>query len=152
VSTGSEEWELLDINADGFPDLVVTGEMNAFGHGVFGLNYNPYWKVFFNLGNGFDSLAFNWKIPYGGQITNGIQRGYFYTDGIAYKSNEWDLGSRSWALIDLNGDRRPDFVSTGIKSLQQQSPLEGPLEYSSTAGSIRNPFGGRHSRISQSGG
>ncbi len=45
--TGSDGWSVLDMNGDGFLDLVVMSQRNANGYMVeFSPNNNSYWKVY----------------------------------------------------------------------------------------------------------
>ncbi|MCB0430938.1 MAG: T9SS type A sorting domain-containing protein [Flavobacteriales bacterium] len=45
---GDQGWALLDMNGDGKTDLVVHSEGNGSTRDVYGVDVNPYWKVYLN--------------------------------------------------------------------------------------------------------
>ena len=105
---GSQSWVVMDMNADGRPDIVVYEEKQTGGIGVFSPNANPYWKVYLNTGTGFSQTATNWALPAGGEKYNGINYSFH---AISYDvSSADDLGSQSWVVMDMNGDGRPDIA------------------------------------------
>lgn len=109
-SLNSQNWNLMDINADGKPDLVVTSEnLTANTSTLFGTASNPYWKVFNNTGSGFSTAASNWAVPVGG-LKNGANLG-FYLAGFS-NSSSYSLNSQNWNVMDMNGDSKPDLVVT----------------------------------------
>ncbi len=101
VATGTRWWSTFDINGDGRPDLVQTGDPTRSGGYVFNANTpTAAWRVFLNTGTGFSSTPTMWTVPNIG-LTDGP-----YTTNIA-------TGTRWWSTFDIDGDRRPDLVQTG---------------------------------------
>jgi hypothetical protein len=99
VSGGIQQWTTLDIDGDGRPDLVQTGDP-AHASTVFGNTTAPYWQVYKNTGTGFAASPTMWAVPASGT-----------TDGF-YAANQ-DLGNQAWFVEDMNGDGKPDLVQTG---------------------------------------
>ncbi|MFO0627969.1 MAG: FG-GAP-like repeat-containing protein [Polyangiales bacterium] len=98
---GVRWWSLLDLNGDGRPDLVQTGDPARSGGYVFGAGTStPTWRVFLNTGTGFATTATSWPVP-----NIGLSDGP-YTTNIA-------TGTRWWSTLDLDGDGRPELVQTG---------------------------------------
>ncbi len=110
---GSEIWDFMDIDGDELEDLVVTSEKQTDGWYAYQPDDHPYWRVFLNRGNGFDTTAFHWPIPYGGRRSSGTLKGFVNTQDNAIYNDE--INSHNWILRDLNADLRPDFVLTGKK-------------------------------------
>jgi len=101
LANGTRWWTLADMNGDGRPDLVQTGDPARTGGYVFGAGTaTPTWRVFRNTSTGFATTATAWAVP-----NIGLNDGP-YTASIA-------AGTRWWATLDLNGDRRADLVQTG---------------------------------------
>jgi hypothetical protein len=96
--------DVVDVNGDGAPDLVVTDRCDPGGGGAVG---EDYWEVHLNNGAGFDVQPVQWSIP--GRVYNG-------DESFDLLRNEQDCGGRGGAaqpatdLIDLDGDDLPDFV------------------------------------------
>jgi RHS repeat-associated protein len=88
--------DFLDLNGDGRPDLVRTGNWT---------NTNKRWQVHFNRGPTavpmFDTTATNWPAPIGC-----IEK---RTKLIAPELNQAASWTK-WALFDMDGDGRPDLV------------------------------------------
>ena len=89
-------WRTLDLNGDGRPDLIDTYD-SAAGT-VWGGDGTAYWKVYLNSGTGFSRTAIEWPVP-----SRGLNVGYHQIDLYV---------SPYWRTQDLNGDGRPDLIST----------------------------------------
>jgi len=106
-AAGTQSWDIVDINGDGKPDLVVTGAVGLqFGAGT----NNTNWQVYLNTGTGFSNTATTWNTPTGGTILGGNPEGFAFTSGTAVTGQ--DNFSASWSLIDMDGDGKPDLVVT----------------------------------------
>lgn len=150
---GSQSWTVMDMNGDGKTDLVVYAEKQSSGIGVFSLSSNPHWKVYLNTGSGFSSSATDWALPAGGQKINGINRSFRGLANTAYSSD--DIGSQSWALMDVDGDSKPDLVvyaenqSAGVRVFGTSSSrywkvyLNTGTGFSATATTWSLPTGGK---------
>ncbi len=148
IGSGDYQWELVDINGDGKPDLVITSVLNSSRVAIeSGQGSSPYWSVYFNTGNGFSTTATNWPTPTGGQ---GYQ-GFYATSGTGIGSGDYQ-----WELVDINGDGKPDLVVTSvlnssrvpIESGQGSSPywsvyLNTGNGFSTTATTWPTPTGGQ---------
>jgi hypothetical protein len=105
---GSQSWAIMDMNGDSKVDVVVYNEKQGGGFGVYSPSSNPYWKVYLSTGSGFSTTATNWALPPGGEKYNGASYSF---RNIAYTVNSSDdSGSQSWAVMDMNGDSKPDVV------------------------------------------
>ena len=104
ANVGYRYWNLLDVNGDGKPDLVHTGDTTK-SQQVWDVSGSPYWKVYLNIGTGFGAVM-NWPVP-----QNGAYEGVFATD---------TFGSRYWATIDMDADGKPDLVQTADPTKGQQ--------------------------------
>ena len=93
-ATAGRSWALVDLDGDGRPDLVWTGDPASGA--VFGNGAAPHWQVYRNEGTGFAAAPFRWSVP----AADDLAQGYAATSG------------RTYALVDLDGDHLPDLVIT----------------------------------------
>jgi glutamine amidotransferase-like uncharacterized protein len=106
ISTDSKDFQIaeirhavVDMNGDKKPDLVDTENQSSEGFDDVFLNGSQkYWKVYFNTGSGFSAAATQWNIP------------------ISTDSNDFQIAEIRHAVVDMNGDRKPDFVDTENQS------------------------------------
>lgn len=111
-------WALLDLDADGWSDIVITGRSKYPKFIVHGFPNNPYWEVYRGGPEGFVEPALVWMVPQGGGAETGFAgtaAGIFGEAKIA--------GDQSWALIDVDGDKKLELVVTG----QLSDPTQGPV-------------------------
>jgi hypothetical protein len=94
-------WTLVDIDGDKKPDFVFTAPVDPDLDGQqHGMPMAPHWEVYLNTGSGFAASATRWDTP-----TNPTGAGFFATTGD-------DYFEAYWALLDLDGDDKPDLVWT----------------------------------------
>lgn len=109
---GSQGWDLMDMNGDKKPDLVVTSNMISMGYvqQLGFANAAPHWDVYLNNGSGFNTTPQAWATQSGGYIYNTQVYGY---NTLHYNMSYSEAnGSQSWLVMDINGDDKPDFVIT----------------------------------------
>ncbi|MFN8628237.1 MAG: toxin TcdB middle/N-terminal domain-containing protein [Candidatus Binatia bacterium] len=87
--------DFFDLNGDGLPDVVDT-----CGYAT---GSNPYWRVYFNRGNGFATDHYNWRSVAG--LIRHHDTGGAHPGGKTY-----------WDTFDIDGDGIPDFVDFGDAS------------------------------------
>ncbi|MBL0048692.1 MAG: T9SS type A sorting domain-containing protein [Bacteroidetes bacterium] len=123
-SLNSQNWNVMDMNGDNKPDLVVTSEnLTANTSTVFSPSSNPYWKVYLNTGSGFSTIANNWAVPVGG-LKNGANNVGFYLTGF-YTAASYSLHSQNWNVTDINADGKPDLVVTSENLTANTSTVFG---------------------------
>lgn len=105
---GSERWFTRDLDGDRRPELIIASEfqpsVNAYEQ--FGLPMSPYWKVYYNHGNGFHTWPIVWSTPFGGLINSNLNTLGFVEDALVQFPV---AGSQGWSMEDFNGDQRPDL-------------------------------------------
>lgn len=109
-NTGSQNWNLTDMNGDNKPDLVITGQLQSGNITCFSPGSGQYWKVYLNTGSSFSTTPLNWDLPIGGRLSGGVTYGYPANFGTAFSSD--NTGSQSWSVTDINGDNKADLVVT----------------------------------------
>jgi hypothetical protein len=100
---GEARWAVRDFDGDGLPDLLwlTPAGPTPIPHGF---GDAPHWRVYLNTGAGFTAEPLTWALP-SAHATNG------YNDLASCDSNG------CWATLDLDGDARPDLVSTGLPTI-----------------------------------
>ena len=86
-------YSLVDMNADGIPDLVDARKNGTSTVWMTSSNV-PYWKVYLNSGSEFRTVAEDWTIPVMEQYAEDLDQ----VNGLNY------------SLVDINGDKKPDLV------------------------------------------
>lgn len=85
-------YTVMDFNGDGLPDLIDAQNQAT------GVSWNDgsfsYWKVYLNNGDGFNSTAQNWTLPY-------LENSFAAEDQVQ---------STGYAVMDFDGDGRPDLI------------------------------------------
>ncbi|MFN0188352.1 MAG: hypothetical protein ACKVQV_06590, partial [Bacteroidia bacterium] len=109
-NTGSQSWSVLDMDGDGYLDLVVTAQLQGGNVTSFSPTSSQFWKVYSGNGSGFSTSATNWSCPNGGLINNGVTYGYNAIGGFALTTH--NTGSQTWSVVDMNNDAKPDLVIT----------------------------------------
>ncbi|MCA9526211.1 MAG: VCBS repeat-containing protein, partial [Myxococcales bacterium] len=115
---GYLHWYTFDVNGDGRPDLVSTGRNIpplvpgvSWTLQVWGQPDRPHWRVWLNTGEGFAAASVDWPVPADlGSPENGV---------ASLESRPQGVGYRHWTTVDIDGDGRPDLVSTA----QNVAPL-----------------------------
>ncbi len=122
---GTTNWELLDLNADNRPDLVMYSEKMSNGNTtVYSPTSSPYWKIYLNTGSAFSSSVTNWPVPVGGHISGGVNLGFRFTASSSAPS--YDIGTTNWELVDMNGDKRPDLLVYSEKMSNGNTTIYNP--------------------------
>jgi hypothetical protein len=114
---GDQQWDLLDMNHDHLPDLVITAEADTHTSGyveviVFDVGTNPHWKVHYNTGAAFDPVGLPWTLPAGGELSGGNMLGFTATSFD--KAHLRPVGCPNWELVDIDGDQYLDLVVTAL--------------------------------------
>lgn len=106
AGAGGVAWSLLDLDVDGWTDLVITARVPIQGFRVPGFPDSPHWEVHRGGPTGFAAVATAWPVPQGG----GKYSGFSAPSGGGAAD-----GDQLWALVDLDGDRRRELVVTGAQ-------------------------------------
>lgn len=114
-NTGSQSWNVLDLDGYAAPELVVTSQLQGGNVTCFSPGNNQYWKVYKNENTGFSTNVLNFNLPIGGRLNSGTTFGFDFTNRTAQSSD--NTGSQSWMVMDMNFDHVPDLVITA----QQQA-------------------------------
>lgn len=111
LTTGSDLWNLTDMDGDGLQDLTIYSEFDqVLGQPIgFQPNAMSYWKVHLNTGSSFNNTYETWALPNGGGKFNGVDLGF---NGPFRQNTSASLGSQNWNFVDINGDSKPDLVVT----------------------------------------
>jgi len=118
-------WSLLDLDGDGWSDLVITGRSAAPLHVVPGFPDSPHWQLHRGGAGGFAAAWALWSLPTGGGAHTGFAGG---PDGLFGRADE--PGDQLWSLLDLDGDGRRELVVTG----QLDDAAVGPVALSLDGG------------------
>jgi hypothetical protein len=90
----SQYWSTIDMDGDGLVDLVHTADPMTVPVSVWDEDDEAHWRVYLNLGDGFESSATQWPVP-----DSESTRGFFRSAAGA-----------SWRVLDIDGDDLPDLV------------------------------------------
>jgi hypothetical protein len=104
----NRSWDVLDLNGDARPDLVVSGVGTGTRRDVVGGAANPHWEVYLSTGSGFAQTATTWAVP-ASQLAGAGAYGFY-----ALHNTTSSAGRRNWEVFDINGDHRPDLVATSV--------------------------------------
>ncbi|MEL1242849.1 T9SS type A sorting domain-containing protein [Flavobacterium sp. DGU11] len=105
---------LIDMNGDNKPDFVDTENQSTESiPEVFANGSQKYWRVYLNTGSGFSPTPTQWNIP------------------ISTDSSDYLLSYDYHTIIDMNGDKKPDFVDTENQATENISDvfLNGSQKY-----------------------
>ena len=94
---GVEHWVTVDLDNDGFLDLVQTADTGT--NYVWDAAGAPYWKVFRGSATGFATSPKTWRVPKSGLV-----------DGFYMARAETSY--RHWVLVDIDSDSDLDLVQT----------------------------------------
>lgn len=115
---GGPAWSLLDLDGDGWGDLVITGRSKYPIHVVPGFPDSQHWEIYRGGPTGFVEPMGVWMLPQGGGALTG-----FAGNAAGLYGEAKVAGDQAWALLDLDGDRRLELVVTG----QLDDPAIGPV-------------------------
>jgi DNA/RNA-binding domain of Phe-tRNA-synthetase-like protein len=102
-SQGTRWFSTRDLNGDGRPDLIQTGDSSRQGGFVWRDDDGPHWRVWLGVDGGFSADPLRWSVP-----ENGLDDGFF--------ALYWADGQRWFSTIDLTGDGILDLVQTADSS------------------------------------
>jgi hypothetical protein len=104
-ASDARQWALVDLDADGRPELVQTADSARAGGQVWTDARGAHWKVWRSGAAGFAGAGERFAVP-----ESGLSDGFF----AAY----YGFDMRHWTLVDLDSDGRLDLVQTA-------DPVEG---------------------------
>jgi hypothetical protein len=123
-SVGSNGWALLDVDGDGRADLVVTSlaqDQSGTTRAVaLGYPDQSHWLVFRNTGSAFADTGSRFLLPTGGHPYAGFN---------ALAGGQGIDGAGVWSVMDMNGDKRPDLVLSGLVKDQGGTRVSTVLDY-----------------------
>ena len=97
--------EVIDMNGDGKPDLVDSEDEATSGAQIFFNGNQKYWKVYLNTGSGFSTTAIQWNMP------------------AVLDTYEEQVNYTLHAVIDMNGDGKPDLVDSENSATENESDV-----------------------------
>ncbi len=106
---GSQLWNLIDMDGDAKTDLIVFQEKQTGIFSVPGTTGNRYWKMYQNVGTGFNVSPISFSLPADGYITATGNESYIDIILTSGSGNAID-GSQLWFTIDMNGDAKRDLL------------------------------------------
>ncbi len=99
----ARHWGLHDLDGDGRPELVQTGDPSRPGGFAWRDEAGPFWRVWRAAGaSGFEGTPSRWAVP-----ESGLPDGFFAASWHAAAPD-----TRFWTLRDLDGDGRADLTQT----------------------------------------
>jgi len=98
-SNGTRWFSTRDLNGDGHPDLIQSGNPSREGGFVWRDQQGAYWKVWLGGDGGFSGQMLRWSVP-----EPGFEDGFFALN--------WAYDSRWFSTIDLTGDGQLDLIQT----------------------------------------
>jgi hypothetical protein len=98
----ARHWALVDTDGDGRLDLVQTADPSRAGGQVWRDAEGPHWRVWRGAASGFDGDYQRLGVP-----DAGTPDGFFAAQYASVAP-----GTRFWALLDLDGDRRAELLQT----------------------------------------
>ncbi len=129
-NVGDEYWVVRDLTGDGVPDLVITTvlrdiksqiSVDDIFDEVYGYPTASVWRVYPGNATGFATTFVAWTLPAGGRTARGFNRAQRSGGGARNRNDINDLnklGDEAWTLQDMDGDRKPDLVVTGVATDQ----------------------------------
>ncbi len=144
-NAGGQLWDLVDMNGDGYSDLVISSERDQNGDfKAFQNDTTYYWKVFYNTGAGFEADQNVWNLPNGGSITTQGPKSFHV---VRCPTALYLVpGAQRWDLEDMNEDSLLDLVITGEKLADGTTRVfsNGPdafwlIHYNNGSGFEENP-------------
>jgi hypothetical protein len=123
TQVGDNNWSMLDFDADGRDDIVITATATEITEDgwrgeVPGFEGGPHWQVFKNQGNGFRRQADIWRLPAGGRVGEGF---------VELRGAAKAVGDLSWDTLDLDGDGHLDLVLTSAWTAEQPPKCAGQV-------------------------
>ncbi len=102
-SEGNLQWDVIDVDGDGNPDLVHTANPSSASATVWGSPNSDQWKVYLGGTDGFSTTPTTWPVP-----DSETETGF-------YSLREGE-GEKQWLTVDLDGDGQVELVQTADPS------------------------------------